>query len=472
MSEENIPFYTKINKKKLKKGPILRVQFKKFQPIFTSKSTTNINRNIINLKIPQITRRTIENDSLKQYFYKNRIKKYNSSKYLPKHETDKYKIRKKSNEINTLDKIKDNNLTKYQKKKVKKLNEIKNNFNDENIIKNYNDKSEMELYCRNCINKKLNLKKNLTKYMNSNNSYDFNLHENITLKQLDEDYITDKIIQNERRQLAAFNYLKAYQDKNPKSNKDKLQYINENSEYPFIGLNLQDYLYYNNKKRNEKINKLVIKNISSYNLSQPRKEINDYYNKVMFQAPLLEKDYRPSNKYKMKYIETLQKQIDEDKKLKLNKKKEEQKKEKTEINKYNELFLKIDAERRNKNMVKYNLIKENNNNMNKIKKEKDESNRKEDIHIYQNRLRKLKERENEYKTFINQQRLNEINNLQNWIDENMKQKREQMNKKEKEDMRWKKYLKQMTDSFHDYSQADKCAECNIIYTNRLYPLQV
>ena len=123
-------------------------------------------------------------------------------------------------------------------------------------------------------------------------------------------------------------------------------------------------------------------------------------------------------------------------------------------------------------MVKYNLIKENNNNMNKIKKEKDESNRKEDIHIYQNRLRKLKERENEYKTFINQQRLNEINNLQNWIDENMKQKREQMNKKEKEDMRWKKYLKQMADSFHDYSPADKCAECNIIYTIRLYPLQV
>ena len=36
MSEENISFYTKINKKKLKKGPILRVQFKKFQPIFTS----------------------------------------------------------------------------------------------------------------------------------------------------------------------------------------------------------------------------------------------------------------------------------------------------------------------------------------------------------------------------------------------------------------------------------------------------
>ena len=53
-----------------------------------------------------------------------------------------------------------------------------------------------------------------------------------------------------------------------------MQYINENSEYPFHGLNLQEYLYYNNKMKNEKINKLVLDKVASYELTQPRKEKN------------------------------------------------------------------------------------------------------------------------------------------------------------------------------------------------------
>ena len=206
-----------------------------------------------------------------------------------------------------------------------------------------------------------------------------------------------------------------------------MQYLYENSEYPFHGLNLQDYLYYKNKKRNEKINKLMLDNISSYKITQPRKEINDYYNKVMYQTPLLEKDTHPSNQYKMRYLKTLQKEMDESIKLKKLRKKEEQKKEKEELNKYNELVQKIDAENRHKNKIKQGLIYENNNNMSNIKKEQDKSNRNNMIHGYRERVRKFKERVNEYQSFINQQRINEMNNLQNWINESLKQKKEEMN---------------------------------------------
>ena len=91
--------------------------------------------------------------------------------------------------------------------------------------------------------------------------------------------------------------------------------------------------------KNEKINKLVLDKVASYELTQPRKGIFDYYNKVMFQTPLLEKDERPSNQYKMRYIKTLQNQIDEKKKEKINKKKAEIKKEKKELNEYNKIAI-------------------------------------------------------------------------------------------------------------------------------------
>ena len=94
--------------------------------------------------------------------------------------------------------------------------------------------------------------------MKRNNSYDFTFQDNLSLNHLDEEYINNKVIQNEKRQLAAYNQLKKYREKNPKSKKDKLQDLYENSEYPFHGLNLQEYLYYNNKKRNENINKIIL----------------------------------------------------------------------------------------------------------------------------------------------------------------------------------------------------------------------
>ena len=219
--------------------------------------------------------------------------------------------------------IKNDTLSKYHSQILVKIGLFY--FTDKN-----RKKTEQKLYCMNCINKKMNLQKNLSHYLNLNNSYNFSLHNNLSLKQLDEDYISNKIFENEKRQLAAFNHLKSIKELNPVSKKDKLQFINENCENPFHGLNLQDYLYYNNKMKNEKINKLVLSNVTSYELNEPRKEIFDYYNKVMFQTPLLEKDERPSNQYKMRYIKTLQNQIDEKKKEKINKKKAEIKKEKKE----------------------------------------------------------------------------------------------------------------------------------------------
>jgi len=463
MSEEDKSLFSNLYNKKIKKGPILRVKLKKSNKIQASNSMKNFNRNSFQLKFTQTTRKTDINP-INNHLYRNQNQKYNSSTFCPNNDDNKNKLNEKIDTEN-------NNIEKLHKRKKSKLYGDKKNFNEENKLKNTNDKKEQDLYCINCLNKKMNLNKNLCKLMKRNNSYDFTFQDNLTLNHLDEDYINNKISQNERRQLAAYNQLKKYKEKNPKSKKDKLQDLYENSEYPFHGLNLQDYLYYNNKRRNENVNKIILNNVQSYDFTQPRKEIRDYYNKVMFQTPLLERDSRPDNKYKTKYIETLQKQIEENKRLKNNLKKEEQKKEKEELKKYNELLLKMENEQRHNRIMKQKKVTENNLNLSNLKKEQDELNRNESIRSYNDRLKKFKERQNEYKALINQQRINEMNNLQNWINESLKQKREKLNKKENEDERWKKYHKQFNDYYQDNIHADKCAECNLIKTNRLYPIK-
>ena len=450
--------YSYVNLTKTKKSPILRVQIKKAQKIINSNSTKNIKRNNLQLDVPLTTKRNESVYPMKKLYIRNEFNRSNSitsfNRYRHRDSMDEEEKEKYINYIN------------LKKGKLKYIKNI------EDTDEESTDKTDRELYCMNCINKKLNLKKNLSQILNLNKSYNFSLHNGLTLKQLDEDYISNRIFENEKRQLAAFNHLKLIKERNPVSKKDKLQYINENSEYPFHGLNLQEYLYYNNKMKNEKINKLVLDKVASYELTQPRKEIFDYYNKVMFQTPLLEKDSRPSHEYKMRYIKTLQNQIDEKKKEKINKKLSEQKKEKKELYEYDKILNKINKNEKRKKLIKRNIIYLNNTNISNIKRENDETDRNNLLNGYQKRLKIFRERQKEYKSFINQQRINEINNIQNWINENKKIKNYQMNKEKRDDLRWKNYLKKYNESFTNNTKADKCYECNLIYTNRLYPLQV
>ena len=450
--------YSNVNLTKTKKSPILRVQIKKAQKIVNSNSTKNIKRNNLQLEVPKTFRRNESVYPMKKLYIRNNFNRSNSitsfNRYRRRDSMDEEEKEKYINYIN------------LKKGKLKYIKNI------EDTDEESTDKTDRELYCMNCINKKLNLKKNLSQILNLNKSYNFSLHNGLTLKQLDEDYISNKIFENEKRQLAAFNHLKLIKERNPVSKKDKLQYINENSEYPFHGLNLQEYLYYNNKMKNEKINKLVLDKVASYELTQPRKEIFDYYNKVMFQTPLLEKDSHPSKEYKMRYIKTLQNQIDEKKKEKINKKLSEQKKEKKELYEYDKILNKINKNEKRKKLIKRNIIYLNNTNISNIKRENDETDRNNLLNGYQKRLKIFRERQKEYKSFINQQRINEINNIQNWINENKKIKNYQMNKEKRDDLRWKNYLKKYNESFTNNTKADKCYECNLIYTNRLYPLQV
>lgn len=373
----------------------------------------------------------------KKYISKNRNKNNNKDKI-------KYNIRKSS--------LPEKRLTNKEEAKIK----IKNDY-----------------YCINCYNRKLisnNKDKNPIK--NLNNSYDANCyHKTLELKKLDEDYIYKKVLKNQEKQLMAFNFLKKEKDKNPNTITEKLQYINENEDNPFIGFNLQDYLYYKNKSKNEILNKTIINNINSYKFEKPRKAVKDYYKNVQFQIPILEKRFSPNDNYKNKYIETLKKQINDKEKKKKEMRKLKIKTEMEENKIYNEFLSKLKKDENEQKKLKQKIIYENNKNLEEFHKKRNEEKKKENLAGGGDKFKKYNENQKDYKCFINQQRINEINSLQKWINENMKQKQKKIDKKNIEDKQWDDYNNKFNKSFFDKTNAEKCVDCNAAYPiNKLYEL--
>jgi hypothetical protein len=418
-----------------------------------------------NDKIP-IKRNTIYNNFIDNKFNSMdcSIKEKNNNNN--KKETNKNKCDIKKNKANSLKNKNDrifNDYKNFRKKKL--LTKTTQDLTKSNI--------ERDLYCFKCYNRNL-LPFDNTKipFKNINKSYDCNYyHSPLELKKIDEDYINKKVLENEQKQLMAFNKLKDEDIEHPKTRTEILQSINENEDNPLIGFNLQDYLYYNNKNNNEKLNNKIIENINLYKVNNPRKEIKDYYKNVQYQIPLLEKKFGPSKNYKSKYIETLKKQMNDKVKERDKLRQIKIKTELEEIKKYNEFLSKLKKDEFEQKKLKQKIFVDNNKYIEEYRKKKEQILRKDQQNGLDDKMKKFHRNQKEYNDFIKQQRLNEINSLQNWINESLKQKREKLNKKENEDERWKKYHKEFNDYYKDNIHADKCAECNLIKTNRLYPIK-
>ena len=160
--------YSFINLTKTKKSPILRVQIKKAQKIINSKSTKNINRNFFHLDVPQTTRKNDDFIPIKKLYIRNNLNRCNSI-------TSFNRFTKKDN-MSKGEKEKYKNYIKLKQGKIKYIRNNNDSTEEEN-----REKTEQELYCMNCINKKMNLQKNLSHYLNLNNSYNFSLHNNLSL---------------------------------------------------------------------------------------------------------------------------------------------------------------------------------------------------------------------------------------------------------------------------------------------------
>ena len=477
------------------RSPIFRVQKK--NAIKKQNSVQNFDANVFSQTI-DFGNYTIKNNLHKKVELKEKNNPINNNKINPmtnynnfcfttkkvfknktpiKRNNNKNKLLERKN--NTLEiplynknnnKEKRNNLTKIRKQSLPNM--VKSNKNANKL------KIESDYYCINCYNRKLmnininNNNKLKYPFKNINKSYDPNYyHKTLELKKLDEDYIYKKVLQNHQKQLRAFNLLKKEKDKNPKTIKEKLQYINENEDNPFIGFDLQDYLYYKNKKNNELLNKSMINNITTYELEMPRKAVKDYYKNVQFQIPVLEKQFGPSDIYKRKYIETLKKQINDKEKEKEELKKLRIKAEMEENKKYNEYINKLKNDEKSKKILKQKILYENNKNLEEFQKKRNEMKKNEKINGGEEQSKIFNRNQKDYKNFINQQRINEINSLQKWINENWRQKQKKNNKENNENKKWENYNKEFDKTFYDNTYAEKCANCNATYPiNKFYEI--
>ena len=137
---------------------------------------------------------------------------------------------------------------------------------------------------------------------------------------------------------------------------------------------------------------------------------------------------------------------------------------------YKDYINKLEQDEREQKRLKQRIMYENNKYLEEFKKKRNGERKKEMIVGGENKLKKFNENQKDYKKFINQQRINEINSLQNWINENLKQKQKKINKKNKEEKKWDDYNKEFIRTYDDITYAEKCSNCNATYTiDKLYP---
>ena len=358
-----------------------------------------------------------------------------------------------------------NNIYNYKTKKVEtKLRKKYLSIDDSNPGLT-TPKNDPNYYCIKCYNRKL-IPHDNTKlpFKNLNKSYDAQYYNSVLeLKKIDEDHICNRVLKNEERQLKAFNNLKQENIKNSNNHKAKLQYINENEDNTLIGLNLQDYLYYNNKKNNEFLNNSMIENIKLYNVNKPRKAVKDYYKKVQYQIPILEKSLEPSDKYKSNFIETLKNQINDKAREKNTLHKLKLQTEFEENKKYSEYLSKLKRDENEQKRLKRKMLLDNNNFMKEYQNQKDQLQRKDNQYGSYYRQQMFQQNQKDYQNFVRQQKINEIISLQNWINENIRQQQKKMNNEFNDTKRWDEYNKEYQRKYYDNTHGEKCAECNALY---------
>ncbi len=330
--------------------------------------------------------------------------------------------------------------------------------NSYDIVNKSNDKSQ-KLICNNCfdikmledqetINTEIDRKEQLTeKFLSENPFYFVDI-----MKEKEKKRIKDKIENNSNRQKMALDNYKIEIDKPKNRAKEQLQLINEFSLNPLEINDKKDPRYLKQKKLFDKKENIIYQNPNFKGL-EPRKAYNDYYNKCIYQVPIIEKVYYRNPVYKENYMKVLKKQI-EDKKIKEYEKKKKQKEaELYSIKKINEhdKLASITEREKSKNyylqfmddnkQLKY--LKERRNNILKEKQRKlvcelEEKNYNRDKNI---QMRNLNEKSNIIGTF------------QKWLDEVDKKKIIKQERKDEENKKWKEYI---------YNYEIKCMNNNII----------
>ena len=344
-------------------------------------------------------------------------------------------------------------------------NNKKNNRNSSAKTKPNAEKYFYKLICDNCYNNKLaakNLKKldppekeKLRKNFLKVNPFIFQDQMNDFQKQK----LNDKKNDLENLQAQALDNLAKYKKDHPDP-KETLQKKNECCPNPMVDYAESDPRIAKAKKNYDLKENLIAKNKDLYNFDKPRDAINDYYNKCMYQVPVLELIHETNPEYQKEFIDTLKKQIaDKEKNDKLRKKQqlESEKLANERFKQYNDYINRKNLEEKKKNQQD---LHNKNKLMDEYKKKKADQEKK-DLDKYYNDLRKkMKEEDEANKNKQLQEKLNNINNFQNWLKEFDDKKKAEKQKALDDKKKWENYAKEYDYKCKHGNYLTRCALCN------------
>ena len=214
---------------------------------------------------------------------------------------------------------KKNDKIPLKKNKLNGLYKKRRNSLDKNKGERKSEEYFYKLICNNCYNNKIatkNLKKQppekkelLNKTFTKANPFFFQDKMN----DVHNDKINKKIKELEKLQKQALDNLAKYHIQNP-SNVEKLQKSNEFSINPLNSSEKEDPRLIKTQKNYDKKEDFINKNKDLYNIDKPRKAIRDYFNKCLYQVPVIEEEYHINPEYKKEFNKELKKQIEEKKK--------------------------------------------------------------------------------------------------------------------------------------------------------------
>ena len=386
---------------------------------------------------------------------------------------------KESNDQKQKNRIK-KNLSSYDifvPKNSKKINQTMKHFtfNDMKKKKRYssvilmknasNPTKDFNYVCDNCYNNKIVTKKFkeqppqqkeiLNNTFNKVNPFYFQ----DKMKDLHKDKIQHRIKELEKLQRQALNNLAKYKIENP-TNIEKFQKTQELSINPMVAHEREDPRLGKTLKAYDLKEHFINENKDLYQIDKPRKAINDYYKKCIFQVPVVENEYFVDPKYIKQVSIDLREQIEERKNDKKRRREEEIKTERIsnkQMNDYSEFLCRKNKDQRINYLNEFYKKSKVIDNYRKLKEEQEQKNRKNYIDKINQRMKK---EDDEKKAKNRQRKIDEINKLQTWKKDFENVKKNKKLEKEEENHKWYNYSQDYIAKCIHGNDVTKCSFCN------------
>ena len=444
-------------------------------PIKRNKTINNIPKNN-NIENKDINNRNLfnnnkinENSKYNAFNHTNSLSPRNTFVYNKNNVPNKKKFNKTSSAKAFFDgKIKEQQKPSNRNSKPIGLNKKNRQSSVKNNEEGKAEKYFYQLICKNCYNNKLatkNLKEQplerkdlLNKTFNKVNPFYFQDKMNAQHK----DNINNKIKELERLQKQVLDKLAKYQIDNP-TNKEQLQKKNEYSINPLNSYEKEDPRLIKTQQAYDQKENFIKNNKDLYEIDRPRKAINDYYNKCLYQVPVLEEEYHVDPEYKKEVNRELKKQMEENKNNKKKKKDEELNDEKIanqKMNDYNEFINKKNREDKKRLYEDYCKKNQDLDNYRKMKEDEEKQKGKKYEEEFKKKMKKEDEEMREKKR---QKKLNDINKMQNFLDEFENKKKDKKKEEQEEKDKWNNYAKEYNNKCKHGLDIYRCAICNKVF---------